>query len=79
MDPQFQSELTAAILTLTPGMILLALVALVGLLMLLEKVGILASFSGTAKPAAAAPVAAAEAAKVETTEPSPTPPDTKSP
>ncbi len=77
MDPQFQSELTAAILTLTPGMILLALVALVGLLMLLEKAGILASFSGTAKPAAAA---TAEAAKVETpTEPSPTPPETKSP
>ncbi len=47
MDPQFQSELTAAILTLTPGIVLLALVAVLGLLMLLEKAGILASLSGT--------------------------------
>ncbi len=82
MDPQFQSELTAAILTLTPGIVLLALVAVLGLLMLLEKAGILASLSGTrshpATTTATTPAATPEAPTATPAEPA-ADPTTKTP
>lgn len=71
MDPQFQSELTLAIVTLAPGIALLSLLALGGLLMLLEKSGILAPVQTPALPKArveaAAPAAAASPASAPPT------------